>query len=256
MRPTVVRWTPTRHSCGPGPRSWGIPKEDHETAERFYRQAIRLDSAFTRAYSGLALVHAADYRHQWVDDRKAALRLAEEMAEAAVQIDPKIPEAHWVLAYVSAQLRRHDEALTHLDKALAVSPGFADAIALKGGINTYIGEPAASVSLVRAAMALKPSPGYLYFLALGRAYFFLGDFGQAGVNLRAALARNPASLEAHLYLAAALWNSGDVEGAAWEAEEVRSLEPGFSCRAWIETYPMTDVHQTEALVSALDSVDL
>jgi hypothetical protein len=30
----------------------------------------------------------------------------------------------------------------------------------------------------------------------------------------------------------------------------------FSCRAWIETYPMTDAQQIEALVSALDSVNL
>ena len=94
--------------------------------------------------------------------------------------------------------------MLHLDDALALAPSFADALALQAGINTYIGQPAASVPLLRRAMRLNPGAGYLYFLLLGRAYFFLDDSEQALINLREAIARNPTSLEAHIYQAAAL----------------------------------------------------
>ena len=42
----------------------------------------------------------------------------------------------------------------------------------------------------------------LYFLLLGRAYFYLSDWEQALVNLNEALACNPSNLEAHLYVMA------------------------------------------------------
>ena len=225
-------------------------------ARGLYRQALAKDPAFARAYAGLALTYAADYRNQWTDDGQAALRRALEMAQTAVDIDPSLPEAHWALGYVKAQQRRHQEALSHLDQALALVPSFADALALQAGIHTYIGSPADSVPLLRRAMRLDPGAGYLYFLLLGRAYFFLDDAEQALINLREAIARNPTSLEAHIYQAAALLLLGDQDGAAWEAEEIRTIAPDFSTRAWLATYPMTDQAQQARLVSALGQVGL
>jgi tetratricopeptide (TPR) repeat protein len=120
-----------------------------------------------------------------------------------------------------------------------------------GGVKTYIGRPADSVSLLRTAMRLNPQAGHLYFLNLGRAYLFLGDLEQARINLKHALSRNPVNLEAHVYMAALNVTAGDKAAAAWEAEEIRSLQPGFSSRAWLETYPMTDVAQKAKLAKAL-----
>lgn len=41
---------------------------------------INLDSTFARAYAGLALSYAADYRNQWTGDGDAALQRAADMA--------------------------------------------------------------------------------------------------------------------------------------------------------------------------------
>jgi len=107
------------------------------------------------------------------------------------------------------------------------------------------------VPLLRTAMRLDPEAGDLYFLLLGRAYLFLGDLEQARINLDHALARNPVNLEAHVYMAALNVLAGDKAAAAWEAEEIRALRPGFSSHAWLETYPMIDVAQRNKLVDAL-----
>ncbi len=119
-----------------------------------------------------------------------------------------------------------------------------------GGVNTYIGRPAETLPLLRTAMRLDPQGGYLYFLLLGRAYLVLGDLEQTRVNLQHALSRNPGNLEAHVYMAATHVAAGD-KAAAWEAEEIRTLRPGFSIRGWLQTYPMTDVAQQYRLMRAL-----
>jgi DNA-binding winged helix-turn-helix (wHTH) protein/TolB-like protein/Tfp pilus assembly protein PilF len=226
-------------------------KEENETAREWFRRAIARDAAFARAYSGLALTYTADYRNQWTAGGAAALDRALDMARTAYQIDPDIPETYWVLAFVHMERRQHDEALRYLDTAVRLYPSFADGYALMGGVKTYTGRPAESVGLLRTAMRLKPEAGYLYFLNLGRAYLFLGDLEQARVNLKHALARNPVNLETHVYTAALNGLAGEKSAAAWEAEEIRSLRPGFSIRAWLETYPMTDSAQKAKLVQAL-----
>ena len=100
-------------------------------------------------------------------------------------------------------------------------------------------------------MRLNPNASYLYFLLLGRAYLFLGDLEQSRVNLEHALARNPANLETHVFMAAWHVMAGDQAAASWEAEEIRTLQPGFSSRGWLETYPMTDAAQKAKLMQVL-----
>ena len=154
------------------------------------------------------------------------------------------------------QQRRHQEALTHLDRALRLDPGFADSLALKGDIETYIGRPRRTIPLLRAAIQLNPGAGYLYYMILGRAYFFIDDQIQAVINLQEAAMRNPEMLEVRIYLAAALELGGEHQDAAWEAEEILAIHPDFATDAWLETYPMTDHDQQQWLVTALARLGL
>ena len=203
------------------------------------------------AYAGLALSYAADFRNQWVEDREGALSRAADTASTAQQIDPSIPEVYWVLGYVDTQKRKPDSALAHLHKALELDQSYADAHALMGGIDTYRGRPELSIPRLRQAMRLNPGAGYLYYLLLGRAYFFIGDVEQAQINLRESLSRNPDNLEARIYLAAATAVSGDPDAALWEIDEIRVMDPEFDLRAWLETYPMVDQGQIGRLNDAL-----
>ncbi|MES9937777.1 MAG: winged helix-turn-helix domain-containing protein [Sedimenticola sp.] len=231
-------------------------KEENQKARQLYREAIGLDPSFARAYAGLALSAAADFRNQWVADGPAALESARSMAGNALQIDPEIPEVYWVLAYVNTQQRKHEKAIELLETAISLDRSFADAYALMGGVSTYMGHTTETPALIRTAMRLNPEAGYLYYLLLGRAYYFLNDWDQALINLNEALGRNPANLEAHLYLAAVLEASGDREGAEWEADEIRTLQIDFNADSWLETYPMTDPVQRKKLLSSLEILGL
>jgi DNA-binding winged helix-turn-helix (wHTH) protein/TolB-like protein/Tfp pilus assembly protein PilF len=230
--------------------------EEYLQARASYEKAIELDPKFARAYAGLAMTYAMDRRQPTVTQSAAALKRALELAETARQIDPDIPEVHWALGFVHTRGRRHDEAIRALHQAIELNPSYADAYALLGGIHTYIGEPAKSVPLLRSALRLNPDGGYLYYLLLGRAYLFMDDFEQARINLQEALLRNPADVESRVYLAAALVAQGKRAAAGWEADEIRSLEPGFSARAWLETYPLTSARHRDRLLALVAKVGL
>jgi DNA-binding winged helix-turn-helix (wHTH) protein/TolB-like protein/Tfp pilus assembly protein PilF len=227
---------------------------ENEAAREMFRRAIALDATFARAYAGLALTYAADYRNQWTADGAAALERAFEIAHTAHGINADIPETYWVLAFVHLERRQHEQALKYLESAVRLYPSFADGYALMAGIKTYMGRPADAVPLMRTAMRLNPESGYLYFLILGRTYLALADLEQARVNLEHALSRNPVNLETHVYMAALHVMAGDKVAAAWEAEEIRALQRGFSTRVWLQTYPLSDPSQKTRLVRALSEL--
>ena len=230
--------------------------EDNEEARGYYRKALALDPNFARAYAGLAMTYAMEFRLRPTASSSPALARAAQLAETARQIDPDIPEVYWALAFVDAQGRHHPQAIESLRRAIELNPSYADAYALLGGIYTYVGQPAKTISLLRTAMRLNPDGGHLYFLLLGRAYLFENDAEQALINLRQASERNSDDLETRLYLAAALVAAEDRPDAEWEAEQIRALNPGFSVSGWLESYPLTSVPEREELGQLLAKAGL
>jgi tetratricopeptide (TPR) repeat protein len=226
----------------------------NDRARTLYRGALELDPKFARAYAGLAMTYAMDYRLR--DSERGSLDRAFELARTAREIDPDVPEVQWAMGFVQAQGRKHDEAIKSLQQAIVLDRSFADAYALLGGIHTYTGQPARSIELVRTALRLNSDAGYLYFLVLGRALLFQNDPEQALIHLRAALLRNPADVETRVFTAAALVAAGDHAGAKWEADEIRTLEPAFSTRRWLDSYPMTSAAQQARLVTLLADAGL
>jgi hypothetical protein len=75
-------------------------------------------------------------------------------------------------------------------------------------------------------------------------------------HLRQAVERNSQSVESHLYLAATLLRTGQRDAAAWEREEIRSLEPGFKLGEWLKNYPLADSGERRRLTEALAGLDL
>jgi DNA-binding winged helix-turn-helix (wHTH) protein/TolB-like protein/Tfp pilus assembly protein PilF len=229
-------------------------RPQNELARELYWKAINADPAFARAYAGLAMTYALEYQLGWAG--APALVRALEFAETAVQMTPDLPETQWALGFVHAQRRQHELSLRYLDRALSLNPSYGDAYAMKAGVLTYVGRPAETVPLMRTALRLNPDAGALYFMVLGRAYYFLGDSEQARVNLDQALQRNPENLEARIYKAATHWLAGERDAAVWQVSEIRTLEPRFNVHTWLASYPMTDAGQKQQLVGALEAMGL
>jgi DNA-binding winged helix-turn-helix (wHTH) protein/TolB-like protein/Flp pilus assembly protein TadD len=229
---------------------------ENQFARQMYQHAIDLDPGFARAYAGLALTHADDYRNQWTTDGQHSLAKALQLAQSALRMDPDIPDVYAVLGYVHAMRLDYKEAIRLLGKAVDLDRSYADAYAYLGAFHAHMGQPAKAIPLLRTAMRLNPDAGFVYFVVLGRAYLFQGDIQQAMINLKEALARNAADLEARVYMAATLVSAGDLQAARWEAEEVRALQPDFTASQWLQTYPMSDARQKQQLTALLAKVGL
>jgi DNA-binding winged helix-turn-helix (wHTH) protein/TolB-like protein/cytochrome c-type biogenesis protein CcmH/NrfG len=229
---------------------------ENREARALYQQAVATDPRFARAYAGLAMTYAIDHRLRGGAALPDDLARARAFAESARQIDPDIAEVYWALGFVQVQERHHTQAIASLERAVALNPSFADAYALMAGVRTYMGEPAKSIPLLRTAMRLKPDGGYLYYLLLGRAYLFEGDGEQALINLKEAIARNPADLESHVYLAAATAAAGDGAAAEWEVQEVRALDRNFSVKGWLAGYPLSSAPHRARLEALLAKAGL
>ncbi|HEX2828639.1 MAG TPA: winged helix-turn-helix domain-containing protein [Burkholderiales bacterium] len=231
-------------------------RTENETARELFRRAIELDPRFARAYAALAMTYAIEHRNQWSADSAAALQRAYELATTARQIDSDVPETYLALALVNLQRRRHREALEQAETAVRLYPSYSDAYALMGGILTYMDQPREAPSLLRIAMRLNPDGSYLHSLILGRAHYGLDNAEQAKLNLGYALQRNPADVEARVYMAASQLAGGDNAAAAWEADEIRTLAPGFSARTWLSTHPLVEGKTRQKLAKALSALGL
>lgn len=214
--------------------------EENERARAMYRKALELDPSFARAYAMLAVTYTLDYRYGWTSDVAYPLARARELAEAAREINGDTPEAWWALGFVHAHELRHDEALRHFERAIALNRYYAEAWSYMGAIHVFTGDAGRALPLLRAALRMHAEGRAFFYELLARAHLFLGDNELALINLREAIARNPTVLEARVFLAATLAAAGDLDAARWEADEIRALFPDFEARTWLKTFPLTD----------------
>ncbi|RPH67208.1 MAG: transcriptional regulator, partial [Burkholderiales bacterium] len=108
--------------------------EENERARAMYRKALELDPGFARAYAMLAVTYTLDYRYGWTSDVANPLARARELAETARDINDDTPEAWWALGFVHAHELRHDEALRHFERAIALNRYYAEAWSYMGAI--------------------------------------------------------------------------------------------------------------------------
>jgi serine/threonine protein kinase/tetratricopeptide (TPR) repeat protein len=114
----------------------------------------------------------------------------------------------------------YERALASLDRALVLRPDFVQAHRSRASVLLALGREEEALTTVERALALDPGAASAY-QTLGRIHFIgFGDFGRAAECFEKALALNPQAGWAALQLAhcAALQgNSARAEAAAWRA---------------------------------------
>ena len=125
-----------------------------------------------------------------------------------------------------AQEFRHDEALAHAERALALDKGDPESQIRMSLTLTYAGK-AAAVPYARRAMRLDPNYPASYDLALGMAYYGTGNLKDALAQLEKASKRNPEDAAPLYFLAAANVETGESEKARRVIEQLGELGVGL-----------------------------
>jgi len=106
---------------------WGrlfLERFNKDEAGNLFKEALEIDKDNAPAYLGMALVAAENFSSK-----------VTELGEKAASLDPKMAEAHEVLAYAALEDNDEERATKEADKALAISNEALDAMAIKASID-------------------------------------------------------------------------------------------------------------------------
>ena len=179
------------------------------------RQAAKAREAFTRTFH-LASDSAAAYLLTGEMMNRLELEdLAEAELTQAIRMDPKLPEAHYVLAQIAIFRSRFDEALALLREELAINPAHAMALYRIGDVYTRQLRWPEAVTALQQSVWINPYFSGPYIL-LGKAYSKTGRPAAAEDMLRRAIEYDPNNKSAHYLLAQVLQQAGRVDDAKRE----------------------------------------
>jgi adenylate cyclase len=181
-------------------------------AHLLFSEAIKLEPSYARAYAGLAATSEwASWYSAWPKPPGLSKDSALLLARKAVELDDTDVRPHITLAWAYHMRRDFGSAKRHLDRALALNPNDADALANRAMILIVQGEPHQGIECALEAIRLNPSHPDWYYAFLGSGYFFIRDFGEA---MRLGEMMKDAPPDAMAFMAAIYAMANDSEKAA------------------------------------------
>jgi len=238
--------------------------DTNQRATRLARSAVALAPELSQAWMCLAYADWRAGNYRWSDeprDEQLARALAE--AERAVALDPRDPDAHYVLSLAARHYRgqrlRADEALRH---CLRLSSSYAPAYGLLAFSLERHGRHDEARAYCDKAFELSPLEPLrvIWHFVRAEAGLATGDPRGALEEAQRGMAVNPDYGQLYMAGAAAAWRLGAVEQArAWLA--TLSRHPAFSSLAAIRTtiqptYDPACIGQLERLLETLREAGL
>ena len=212
-------------------------RDDNRHAQNMFREAIALDPDYALAYALLGWTYNFEAMNGWADDRFATLKQAEQLADKAIELQPELSLSYFVRGLSFREQNLPIKSLADIETALKYDPNNANAHVLMATLLYFAGRPEAGLERIQEAIAINPHRPFNYDFHLGQAYFILHQYEQAIEAFKHGIDSNPAEERLHVWLAAAYAQSGDIENAQWEAEQVMTLNPEFSAVRMAQSFP-------------------
>lgn len=231
-------------------------KEGYIQAAEIYRRAISVDPNFARAYGALAVVLTRMVNGGYSDTPGEMKERSLELARKAVSIDSKSPQVQWSLGFVYLYRRQLDEAVKAIERAVLLSPSYADGYALLALIKNNMGEAEEAIQAIEKGMELNPHFSWEYLYNLGRANYALGQYEKAVEYLQQALERNEFPSQPRLFLMASYVQLGQQDDAEWEVDQLGMSHPQFTLSHLKAILPIQDKKLLEKFVSDLTAAGL
>ncbi len=155
----------------------GYGRDDNKRAVELFQQAMDLDPdyALARAYRALADV----VLHGYADAPAAVLAQALSLAASAVELDDGDGRCHQILGLIHVYRGDLNSSERHYQRAIALNPNDANAIAGFGRHLAFIGRPEEGVDRIREAMRLNPYHPEWYWHQLGMVLYAARRYADA-----------------------------------------------------------------------------
>jgi TolB-like protein/DNA-binding winged helix-turn-helix (wHTH) protein/Tfp pilus assembly protein PilF len=224
-----------------------------DRAVEYHEAAIEADPAFALAYAGLADAEMARYYYAGRSLEETA-RKVQPAVDAAIRLDPELAEAYAAWAVLLTEQWRTDEAITALQRAIAINSNYGEAYLRLGAAYEYDGQPREALAAYDQVAVLDPLHTQLHvrrcltlqnlgryteaeracergfelqpdipnaLWARGLNAFAQGDLAAAAKHYEAALARAPARSDIRAELAVIYLDLGMMDRAAEQLTQMR-----------------------------------
>ncbi len=204
-------------------------KRGLEASRRMFAHALDLDARYAPAWAGLATVHACLY--EWFDPREAGLIRAEQASRRALEIAPRLAQAHAARGLALSLSRHYDEACAEFHEAIRLNPDLYDGYYYFARTAFAHGDLARAAEMFGLAAQLRPED-FQSALLMGTAARALGrdsvahDAMRTGIRrAEQVLALNPHDGRALSLGAVALVDAGQTERALDWSQRCLALYP-------------------------------
>ncbi len=230
-------------------------RQANAEALKVLERAVRLDPGFVPAHAVLAIVHLNEVINDWSPSPEASRQSSFACATRAVALDDTNADAHFAMAVVTLWLRRHEEALRHVERAIALDPSHSDARLALGVILDYAGRSEEALPVFVRALEVDPLfDQILQFQA--QAHYALGRYDEAAEWAKRRIAANPRTDTSRVFLAASCAQMGrfDEARAAWD--EALRVNPSYSLEQRRKVLPYKNPQDFKRLADGLRKAGL
>ncbi|HYL75965.1 MAG TPA: tetratricopeptide repeat protein [Bryobacteraceae bacterium] len=209
---------------------WGrffFERFNKDEAKALFEEALEIDKDNAAASLGLALVASEGFSSA-----------ANHFAERAAELDPKMAEAHELLAYLALEDNDSDRATKEADKALALNAESLDAMAIHASID-WLNDKTETPWIDRV---LKINPVYGDAYATAAHFFVLNRRYEEGIRFyRKALDLSPELWEARSQLGVNLMRLGQEGEARQQLEQC--YEAGYKNAETVNSLRLLDSYK-------------
>ena len=162
-------------------------KENIDFAIQMFEEALKLDSDFALAHTGLGEAYWRKYEitreSVWVDRAIAA-------SDHALVLDPRQAQVHISLGIIYHGTGKIDRAIEEFERAIKLQPLSDDAHKWLGRCLAHKGEIDQAVGELQKAIEIRPGYWENYNI-LGRCYFMFGHYRDAAEQFRRVITIQP-----------------------------------------------------------------
>jgi adenylate cyclase len=199
-------------------------------ARSLLRRAIEIDPNYAAAYAALAETYFTVTSMGWAESPSEAVGRAEDMANKALALDESDVRAHIVLGRIHIFYQRYEQARVEIDRAIALNPNDAHALAGRGNIRMWLGETDAAIRDLELALRIDPELIAMDRFALSLAYYLKGRYDAAIEQAALSLQRTEGANFSRVVLAAAYAEQKKQSEAARVVVAICRLDPTFDAQ--------------------------
>jgi TolB-like protein/class 3 adenylate cyclase/Tfp pilus assembly protein PilF len=210
---------------------WRLTKAEGEAAIAILKQAVERYPDYAPAHSMLAFMMLVSAYVGWASgERQSQVKQAAALATRAAELDDSDPWAYFALGYVAYTMRRTDKAIEEFQRAIDLNPNFAAAHSYLSLALALAGQSDQAITHAEQAIRMSPHDpqNAVCFTALAAAHYQAGRYGEAVSFGRKALQQRSGWAPGHRIFCASLAQAGQIDEARTELDQLKELHPDIS----------------------------